>query len=383
MSEKRKDKKGRVLKEGESQRANGTYMYRYMTPKKGRRCIYAKTLEELRKKEDSVTKNRIDGVDADCDRITVYELFCQYIDLKRNLKQTTRNAYENIKKKIRNTSIGSKKVSKVKPYDAKMWCVELSDMGFKYSSITVWLKSLRSAFNFGIENDLVRKNPFNFQLSSVVADTGNKRIALTKRQKEQYINCLEKYGNPNYCKEIKILFATGLRVSELYGLTVSDIDFGSMCIHVTKQIQHDSHGIYHVTSPKTSSSNRIIPITEDTANLLRDIIIARKKVKVEPLIDGFAGFIFLTKFGNPKTADNLEYFMREFHKIAQARCGADFPKITPHNLRHTFCTEAINKGLDLKSIQYFMGHATSSMTLDVYTHADYESTKEAFLKLYG
>lgn len=383
MSEKRKDKNGRVLKAGESQRANGTYMFRYVTAKKERKYLYAKTLEELRKKEDVVTKNRLDGICDDGDKITVYELFCQYLALKRNLKRTTQHNYENIKKKIKNTSIGMQQISKVKPYDAKRWCVELSDMGFKYSTISVWLKALRSAFNFGIENDLIRKNPFKFVLSTVIVDDTDKRVALTKKQKEQYLECLDKYGNPVYSREIKILLVTGLRIGELYGLTYSDIDFENLCIHVTKQLQHDSHGVYHVTTPKTSSSNRIIPITVDTAELFRDVIVLRKKVKVEPMVDGYAGFLFVTCYGNPKSAENLEGYMRKFHEKVCAHCGPDFPKITPHNLRHTFCTEAMNAGLDLKTLQYLMGHSSASMTLDTYSHANYDSAKQAFMRLHG
>ena len=68
MSEKRKDNNGRVLKAGESQRANGTYMFRYATPQKERKCLYAKTLEELRIKEDAVTKNRLDRISDEGDK---------------------------------------------------------------------------------------------------------------------------------------------------------------------------------------------------------------------------------------------------------------------------------------------------------------------------
>lgn len=383
MSEKRKDNNGRVLKAGESQRANGTYMFRYTTPQKERKCLYAKTLEELRIKEDAVTKNRLDGISDEGDKITVYELLCQYLDLKRNLKQTTLHNYDSIKKKVKNTSIGSLKVSKVKPYDVKRWCIELSDLGFKYSTISVWIKTLRSAFNFGIENDLIRKNPFAFVLSTVIVDDTSERVALTKKQKEQYLKCLDKYGDPIYSREIKILLATGLRIGELYGLTYPDIDFENLCIHVTKQLQHDSHGVYRVTTPKTSSSNRTIPITADTAELFRDVIVLRKKVKVEPMVDGYAGFLFVTCYGNPQSSVNLEGYMKKFHEKVRAICGSDFPKITPHNLRHTFCTEAMNAGMDLKTLQYLMGHSSASMTLDTYSHANYDSVKETFMRLLG
>ena len=63
MSEKRRDNKGRVLKDGESQRKNGTYDYRYTDIHKKRRCIYAKTLAELHRKESDIQRDLAGGVD--------------------------------------------------------------------------------------------------------------------------------------------------------------------------------------------------------------------------------------------------------------------------------------------------------------------------------
>ena len=86
MSEKRKDSKGRVLKDGESQRANGTYDYRYTDIHKKRRCIYAKSLTELRKKEDELWRDLADGIDYAAGEMTVADLVERYMNLKRGLK---------------------------------------------------------------------------------------------------------------------------------------------------------------------------------------------------------------------------------------------------------------------------------------------------------
>ena len=74
MPEKRKDSKGRVLKDGESQRANGTYDYRYTDIHKKRRCIYAKSLTELRKKEEELWRDLADGIDYAAGEMTVADL---------------------------------------------------------------------------------------------------------------------------------------------------------------------------------------------------------------------------------------------------------------------------------------------------------------------
>lgn len=93
MSEKRKDSKGRVLKDGESQRVNGTYDYRYTDIHKKRRCIYAKSLTELRKKEDELRRDMADGIDYAAGEMTVAELVDRYMNLKRGLKQNSLRSY--------------------------------------------------------------------------------------------------------------------------------------------------------------------------------------------------------------------------------------------------------------------------------------------------
>ena len=59
------------------------------------------------------------------------------------------------------------------------------------------------------------------------------------------------------------------------------------------------------------------------------------------------------------------------------------PSITPHVLRHTFCTEMANSGIDLKSLQYLMGHSDVGVTLNVYTHASYERAESAMRNAVG
>lgn len=78
---------------------------------------------------------------------------------------------------------------------------------------------------------------------------------------------------------------------------------------------------------------------------------------------------------------HLENYMRHVRKKYATQQGTDFPNVTPHVLRHTFCTNAQRAGIDVKSLQYFMGHSNASVTLDVYTHSDYDSAEKAFQKI--
>ena len=137
MPEKRKDSKGRVLKDGESQRANGTYDYRYTDIHKKRRCIYAKSLTELRKKEEELWRDLADGIDYAAGEMTVADLVDRYMNLKRGLKPNSLRSYNTAVKRIHADPFGQKAIKTVKLSDAKGWFVFLHDSGFKQNTIGI------------------------------------------------------------------------------------------------------------------------------------------------------------------------------------------------------------------------------------------------------
>jgi len=380
LSEKRKDSRGRILKDGESQRKNGTYMYRYADIHKRRKYVYAKTLEDLRKQEELVKRDLADGIDYAAGEITVAELVDRDFSLKRGLKQNSLRAYGTAIKRIHTSTFGTRKVKTIKLSDAKRWFLSLHDEGIMQNTIGIVQSVIRPAFEMAVDDDIIRKNPFKFKLSDVVPKDAYARDALTKAQQEQYLQFVQDCGR-NYYDDIVILLGTGLRVSELYGLTRSDIDFDRRCIHVRRQLCRTAEKPYFITPPKTKSGIRNIPMTDTVYMALLRVIKARISPKVELLVDGHSGFLFLDKSGMPKVAMHLENYMRHVRKKYATQQGTDFPNVTPHVLRHTFCTNAQRAGIDVKSLQYFMGHSNASVTLDVYTHSDYDSAEKAFQKI--
>ena len=216
MPEKRKDSKGRVLKDGESQRANGTYDYRYTDIHKKRRCIYAKSLTELRKKEEELWRDLADGIDYAAGEMTVADLVDRYMNLKRGLKPNSLRSYNTAVKRIHADPFGQKAIKTVKLSDAKGWFVFLHDSGFKQNTIGILQSVVRPAFEMAVEDDIIRKNPFKFKLSDVVPKDAYVRDALTREQQEEYLQFVQDYGC-NYYDDIVILMGTGLRVSDADG----------------------------------------------------------------------------------------------------------------------------------------------------------------------
>ena len=379
MSEKRKDKKGRIFRSGEGQRPNKTYFYRYhRSGDKKWSYVYAPTLEELRQKEEVIQRDLLDGIDYAGGEITVAELVDRYINLRRGLKENSMRAYGSAINRIHTDPFGSRMIRSVRLSDGKGWFVSLHDKGLKQNTIGILQSVLRPAFEIAVDDDMIRKNPFKFKLSDVIPNDAYVRSALTKAQQEQYLQFIRDHGKDNYYDDIVILLGTGLRVSELYGLTRADIDFDRRCIHVRRQLCRTAEKPYFVTPPKTKSGIRNVPMTDAVYMALMRVVKARTPPKVELLVDGHSGFLFLDKSGMPKVAMHLENYMRGLQARFEKAYGKPVPRITPHVLRHTFCTNVQQAGLDVKSLQYLMGHSNASVTLDVYTHSSFDSVERAF-----
>lgn len=185
-----------------------------------------------------------------------------------------------------------------------------------------------------------------------------------------------------YHNEIIILLGTGMRVSELYGLTLKDVDFKEHCIRVNKQLIRTADYLYKVETPKSESGIRTIPMSDSVYQAFRDVMEKRTPPDVERMIDGYTGFVFLTPRGLPRVATYLQAHMSYLHKYIKKHYDPTFPSISPHVLRHTFCTD-MQRSLDVKVLQYVMGHSSVDITLNTYTHMSYENVKKAFNEAMG
>lgn len=384
MAERRKDSKNRVLRNGESQRKDGTYMYRYTDVRGKRVCVYARTLEDLRVKEQTIQKELNDGIDYAAGEIIVLDLLKRYIATKTGVRYNTKVGYQFVLNLVSKESFGCLKIRDIKPSDAKQWFIKLYQDGRRYSTITSVRGVLRPAFEMAVEDDIIRRNPFSFQITDVVPNDSKTRQAISGEVKERFLTFIrESRHYSQYYDEIIILLGTGMRVSELYGLTRADLDFEARRIKVERQLTRTRHCEYYVEKPKTASGERYIPMTDEVYRAFQNAVQRRKQPKVELLIDGHTGFLFLDKDGKPKVAMHLEHVMKRIVDRYNDAHEDKLPSITPHVLRHTFCTEMANSGIDLKSLQYLIGHSDAGVTLNVYTHASYEAAENAMRKAVG
>jgi len=383
MPAKRTDHKGRRLRQGESQRKNLLYQYRY-TDEAGKRCtVYASDLNELREKEAAIQRDREDGIRYSSGQVTVTELAERYIDLKQGVRYNTKVGYQYVLNMLKKEEFGKARIRDIHVSDAKRWILKLHKDGKGYSTLTSMRGVIKPAFQMAYEEDMIRRNPFDFKLADVVSNDSEKRIALTPDQQEIWMSFIrEDKTYSKYYDEFVVLLGTGMRVSEFCGLTKKELDFKRRRIRVDHQLVRERGGKYYIEKTKTASGCRFIPMSPEVYQSLKNILRNRRKVRMEMIVDGYSDFILMDQREHPKVALHLEnemrWAMKKYRKIHPDR---PLPNITPHVFRHTFCTNMAAAGMDAKTLQYLMGHADIGVTLNVYTHATYDLAEQQMAKI--
>ena len=245
MSEKRRDNRNRILREGEYQRKDGRYRFRYIDEDGKEKNVYSWRLDKndpmpkgkkrepsLREKEKQVEADLFDRIVTNGGNYTVLELVEKYVSLKTGVRHNTVAGYKTVINMLKKESFGNLRIDKVRLSDAKAWLIKLQQIdGRGYSSIHSIRGVLRPAFQMAVDDDLLRKNPFEFELASVIVNDSVTREAITRKQQRDLLKFIQEDKHfSRYYDAIYILFHTGLRISEFCGLTISEIEFGEMRI---------------------------------------------------------------------------------------------------------------------------------------------------------
>lgn len=392
---KRRDKKGRILRNGESQRSDGRYAYVYTDCRGKQKFIYSWKLEptdplpagrrkcvSLREKERELLKDLEDGIASCGGELTVLDLIQKYLLQKTGVRHSTKAGYKTVVNLLKKDDFGAKRIDKVKLSDAKRWLIQLQENGRGYSSIHSIRGVLRPAFQMAVDDDLIRKNPFEFQLCTVVVNDSVTREAITRKQERMLLEFIK--NDKHFCKYydgIYILFKTGLRISEFVGLTIKDLNFEERTIDVNHQLQRRSDMVYVIQDTKTTNGTRVLPMTEDVYECFQRIIDQRQKPKKEPKVDGWSGFLYLDKNDMPMVALHWEKYFEHIITKYNSIYKEELPKVTPHVCRHTYCSNMAKSGMNPKTLQYLMGHADISVTLNTYTHLGLEDAKEELARV--
>lgn len=386
MARKRRtDNKGYVLQVGESQDKSGRYCFKYTDKHKKRRAVYALTLKELREKEKQIRKDIEDGIDTSKQDMTLNQLFQAYIEVKTDLRESTRANYIAVWNNAIKDTIGEKKISKISQIDIQKFYAGLVKQGIASNTIKFYHSLIHPTLEMAVDNDIIRKNPAKNARKGVKGEKKEKE-ALTIEQQEKLLDFLKENNIYSmYYPMIIFALSTGLRVGELTGLRWSDVDLKDNVIHVSQQLIYKNLGDgckFYVQDLKTDAGRRDIPLTTNA----RKSLIKQKEIyllfglKQQHSIDGINDFVFLNSLGKPYPVNAINAMLKNvvgaFNKIENDKAKKEhrepeiFPHMSAHILRHTACTRLAESGIDPKTLQYIMGHSSISITMDVYNHVD-------------
>ena len=388
--QKRKDNKKRVLKEGEYQRANGTFEYKWRDKQGKRHSVYAKTLDELREKEIDVLRDALDGIRAVKSDLTINDLYNLWEQLKRGLKDNTFSNYKYMYKQFVQESFGNTKICDLKRTDIRAFYNNLADeQHLKASTIDCVHTVLHQVLELGVEDDYLRYNPSDNALKELKKAHNHdsvKRKALTVPEQELFEQFLKKEGQYHRWYPVFItMLWTGLRVGEVTGLRWCDVDMEAETISINHTLVYYSKGkeigcLYAVNTPKTEAGKRIVPMLPKVkeALLLEKQYQEECGISCKATVDGYTDFIFVNRFGDVQNQATLNKALRRIirdcnYEVLDKQKNKKeivlLPKFSNHSLRHTFTTRMCEAGVNIKAMQEILGHADAETTMDIYAEA--------------
>lgn len=393
---KRKDKDRIVLRKGESQRKDGNYDYRWTTRDGKRHSVYAKTLEELRAKEEEILRDKCDGIKTEARYVTINDVFEVWKQLKRGLKDNTFQNYKYMYEQFVKPDFGNTRVSQLKKSDVKRFYNMLAvERALKVSTIDSIHTVLHQVLDMAVDDAYLRNNPSDNVLKELKQahnfDT-EKRKALTVAEQELFLDFLRRNHQYNHWYPIfAIMVGTGLRVGEVTGLRWCDIDLKENLIDVNHTLvyyNHAENGCYfNINTPKTKAGVRNVPMLE----FVKQAFIEERKyqmangIRCSVKIDGYTDFIFVNRFGAAQHQGTLNKALRRIIRDCNDEVLEKneenpvlLPRFSCHSLRHTFTTRMCEAGVNIKVIQDALGHSDISTTLNIYADVTKELKKKEF-----
>jgi len=222
----------------------------------------------------------------------------------------------------------------------------------KRVSISRKLASIRTFFEFLIRNGTIKSNPAKL----VPTPKGEKRLP-TFLTVDEVVKLVETPGSENVYESrdraiLELLYSCGLRVSELVGINLNNLDLTSMSVKVLGK----------------GNKERMVPLGSKASTAIKTYISQRLDLKPED------DYLFVNSRGGRLSTRSIDRIIKKYAAIS------GIPKnISPHVLRHTFATHLLGGGADLRAIQEMLGHKSLSTT-QRYTHISIEKIMEIYDK---
>lgn len=367
---------GRELGTGISQRKDGRYQGRYTDRFGKRKTLYHDKLAELKrllskaKYEDEMKLNIVDNT------ITLDEWFKKWINVHKYgvIRASTKSTYTQVYKKHIAPTLGKVRLQDITQLRVKDLLKKLDENGFGYETKNKVRILILDMFNKAMIDEFINRNPAK-SIKLTRDEEKDVRVLTPKEQTEFFDACKGTF----YDNLFIVAVTTGLRVGEISALRWEDIDFERNTIKVTRTLLYqkieelgDTKKTFHINPPKTKTSKRDVPMGRQCILALKkqymqkNIIASKTPKKVD---EKFQDLLFTTKYNTPINSqimcDAIKRIVDEINLTKDTLEEVDV--FSMHCFRHTFATRCFEAGIQPKTVQAYLGHATLQMTMDLYT----------------
>ena len=412
---KKKDAKGRILRQGEYQKPSGIYEFRFRVDGV-RRSVYSNRLEErdptpkgkkeckpLRVLEAEILRDLKDGIRTfDASKITLNSKFDEYIDNAEELLDSTKNNYVYMYNRFVRGTIGTYIISEVNFTTILNFYKNLvHKKNLEYGTVGVLHNTINPVFEYAVRDHLIRENPCNGVMKELKKSS--------KKKKPERDKALEQFEQKNFMEFISnhkiykhwetvftVLFWTGMRIGEFTGLTWNDVHFENNTISVNHTLLYKQNENkickYSVHGPKTGAGERTIPMLPPVKQAFLSEKERQKKVyKQNTIIDGYSNWTFLNRDGTVFNATSINRAIKRIVSAynAQEKIKAKeekrkpvyLPDFSVHECRHTFCTRLCERIHNIPVIQKIMGHKDVRTTMEIYNSVSEKLKQDSFADL--
>ena len=338
------------------------YKFRF-TYDGSRYSVYGRSVKECEEKRKQLEQSLENQMHIDNRTITLKKYFDLWItEQAKEVKDSTVYAYQKSWKYIE-PLLGGRQIRKLSKADVQLMQKKMLDSGSSPDNINRVTRLLKQILNSAVNDRIIIFNPCNGikKLKSYkqkAVDTNHR--ALTEQETTVF---LEYAKDCSYINLFRFLLATGCRIGEATALTWFDISFEKSEINVNKTVSRTANNVFEIsTSPKTDSSNRAIPITQEIKNILEN-----QKERNSMLYGSRCAFVFPNSRGNLANYNSVNVCIGNVIKNISDKCE-DFEPFTAHAFRDTFATRCIEQGMQPQTLKALLGHSSLKMTMDLYAH---------------
>lgn len=288
----------------------------------------------------------------------VLRKYHSFLLLEKSLSSNTIEAYESdLQRYLDFVSDNKLDYLKVQYDDLRKFVAALSYLGISDRSQARIISGIKSFYKFLVYNETIEDDPTELLEMPKIGSYLPQVLSVDEIDSmEDCIDMSKKEGHRNRAI-IETLYGSGLRVSELVNIQLSNIYFDEEYMKVTGK----------------GDKERLVPLSKESVKQIKDWLIYRNELEIKK---GYEDFLFLNRRGAPLTRVMIFTIIKDL----ASKAGIE-KNISPHTFRHTFATHLLEGGANLRDIQQLLGHE-SILTTEIYTHLNSDYLRESIMKFH-